>query len=94
MNVTLSPRFEAMIRDRIEHGDYADAADVVEEALLRMEQEDQAKLERLRAALKVGLDELDRGEGREYTSELRAEILANARRKIREGHRPDPDVCP
>jgi putative addiction module CopG family antidote len=40
MNITLSPRAEAMIRERIEHGDYADAADVVEEALLRMEQED------------------------------------------------------
>ena len=94
MNIMLSPRFEAMIRERIEHGDYADAADVVEEALLRMEREDQAKLERLRAALKVGIDQLERGEGREYTPKVHAEILANARRKIREGYQPDPDVCP
>lgn len=94
MNVTLSPRFDEMVRDWIEHGDFTDARDVVEEALLRMKRDDEAKLERLRAALQIGLDELDRGEGREYTPELRAEILANARRKIREGHRPDPDVCP
>jgi antitoxin ParD1/3/4 len=94
MNITLSPRFEAMIRARIEHGDYADAADVVEEALLRMEQEDQAKLERLRAALQLGLDDVANGRGREYTPEVRAEILANARRKIREGHQPDPEVIP
>jgi antitoxin ParD1/3/4 len=94
MNITLSPRFEAMIRERIERGDYADAADVVEEALLRMEQEDQAKLERLRAALQLGLDDVEAGRVREYTPEVRAEILANARRKVREGHRPDPDVVP
>ena len=94
MNVPVSPRFEAMIRARIEHGEYADATDVVEKALLRMEQEDQAKLERLRVALKAGLDDLDRGEGLEYTPEVHAEILANARRKIREGYQPDPDVCP
>jgi len=94
MNVTLSPRFEAMIRERIEHGDYADAADVIEEALLRMEKEDQAKLERLRAALKEGFDQLERGEGREFTPEVAAELWENARRKHREGHRPNPDVLP
>jgi antitoxin ParD1/3/4 len=94
MNVTLSPRFEAMIRDRIEHGDYADAADVVEEALLRMEQEDQAKLERLRAALQLGLDDIENGRVREFTPEVAAELWENGLRKFREGHRPSPDVLP
>ncbi len=95
--MTLNSRFDAMIQERIEHGDCADAADavdVVEDALRLLEEHDRLKLERLHAALQIGLDQLDRGEGREFTPDVSAEILANARRKVREGHRPDPDVCP
>ena len=94
MQVTLSPDLEAIVQGYVAGGDFPDASAVVAEALRLLEEHNRMKLERLRAALKVGFDQLERGEGREYTPEVHAEILANARRKIREGHQPDPDVCP
>lgn len=94
MNVSLTPRLEAMIRERVESGDYADASEVVAEALRLLAAQDQLKLERLRAALAIGLEQIERGEIRPYTPELRAEILESARRRFREGKLPHPDVLP
>ena len=44
--------------------------------------------------LKIGQDQIDRGEGRLYTPELRAEIRAEARRKLAAGDLPNDDVVP
>ena len=94
MSVTLSPHLEAIVRDHVATGDFADADEVVAEALRLLDEYNLVKLERLRAAVATGFEQIERGEGREYTPEVYAEILANARRKIREGHRPNPDVLP
>lgn len=94
MNVTLSAQFESMIQERVAGGDFVDATDVVEEALRRMESEDRAKLEQLRTAIKVGIDQVERGECREYTQEVHAEILANGLKKFRERRRLNLDVRP
>jgi antitoxin ParD1/3/4 len=100
VTLTLPPQFEAMIQEKVESGQFGDASEVVLEALRLLEEhdrelaEDQERLERLRAALTIGQEQLDRGEGRLYTPELRAEIRATARRKLAEGALPNDDVVP
>lgn len=59
MNISLTPRLEQMIREKIASGSYNSASEVVREALRLMELEDQIralKLERLREEIHKGLD--------------------------------------
>lgn len=57
MHISLTPKLEKMIRDKVESGDYNNASEVVREALRLMaaeEAEYQAKLQSLRALLEAG----------------------------------------
>jgi len=92
MNISLTPRLEAMIREKVESGLYNNSSEVVREALRLMEQEDALKRERLRAAIAVGMDEIARGEGVEYSPELMAEVDREVDRMVRDGDALDPDV--
>lgn len=94
MNITLTPELEAMIREKVESGHYSDSSEVVHEALRLLDQQEQLKREGLRAAIAVGMDEIARGEGVEYTPELRDKIRREADRMLRDGDALDPDVCP
>ncbi len=94
MTVTLTPRLEAFIRQQVESGRYADANEVVEEALRLLEDRD--RLDRLRAEVAKGFEQLDRGEGVLYTPELmerlKREADENARtgKPIRDAVKPPP----
>lgn len=92
MNVLVSPRFEALIRQKVESGPYSDAAKVVEEALTLLDNRD--RLQRLRQSLIEADEAIDHGEGLEWTPELMEQIRAEAEEKVRNGYRPDPDVWP
>ena len=92
MNISLTPRLEAMIREKVECGLYNNSSEVVREALRLMEQQDALKRERLRAAIAVGLDEIARGEGVEYTPELMADVDREVDRMLRDGDPLDRDV--
>lgn len=72
MNVNLTPQLEAMVRRKVEGGQYNNASEVVREALRLMQQRDEERdgLGRLRAAIAAAQEQFDRGEGREYTPEL------------------------
>jgi antitoxin ParD1/3/4 len=94
MNISLTPRLEAMIREKVESGLYNNSSEVVREALRLMEQEDALKRERLRAAIAVGMNEIARGEDVEYTPELMADVDREVDRMVRDGDALDPDVCP
>ena len=66
MNVSLTPRLEALVRRKVESGLYNSASEVVREALRLLEEHDRVKemkLEELRKEIQKGLDSLDRGEG-------------------------------
>jgi antitoxin ParD1/3/4 len=70
-SVDLTDRLDRFIEAGIASGRFSDASEVVREGLRLLEQreaEDDAKLEWLRAAVKQGLDEIDRGEGIEFDS--------------------------
>jgi len=64
MNVSLTPSLEQYVRDCASTKDYNNASEVVREAIrLHKQKEDerQLKLERLRKAIQVGIDDLEQG---------------------------------
>jgi len=65
MNVSLTPELEAFIQDQLSRGGYASASEVVREglrSLIRQEDRRRAELDRLRAEIRVGLAQAERGE--------------------------------
>ena len=93
VTVQLPADIETSIRQDVERGHFPDAGEVVREAM-RLLEEQERQLDELRAKLQVGLDELDRGEGIEWTPALREQIRREADEMYRRGELPDPDVCP
>lgn len=93
MSVSLTPQVEEQIRRLIESGQYPDADAVVRDAL-RLLEGHRTELDALRAKLQVGLDEADRGDVDEWTSELRERIRQDAQKRYLRGEQPDPDVVP
>ncbi len=66
MDVSLTPELEKLINDKIRSGLYSSANEVVSEALRLLYERDQIRereLEAVRAKIKRGVDQLDRGEG-------------------------------
>jgi antitoxin ParD1/3/4 len=65
-NVNLTDHFERLIEDAVASGEFQNASEVVRAGLRLLERQrlaDEAKLAALRAAIQVGIDQLDRGEG-------------------------------
>ncbi|MBA3414827.1 MAG: type II toxin-antitoxin system ParD family antitoxin, partial [Chloroflexia bacterium] len=89
MTVTLTPRIEAMVRQKLAAGAYGTADEVIEEAMRLLEQRDQ--LERLRASLDEADAELDRGEGIEWTPALMEQLAREGDALLLQGVTPDPD---
>ena len=85
MNIYLGKHFEAMIREKVASGRYANASEVVREALRQMEADDE-KLERLRAKIADADASFERGDYVEVT-DVRAfidEIMQRARERAKQ----------
>lgn len=67
MHISLTPELESRIKAKVETGLYNNASEVIREALRFMETHEdwihEIKLTRLREQLKIGIDQLERGEG-------------------------------
>jgi antitoxin ParD1/3/4 len=87
------PDIEASIRQKIERGRFPDVDEVLREAM-RLLDDQERRLDALRAKIQIGLDEADRGEMDEWTPELRERLWREADEMHRRGEQPDPDVCP
>ncbi|SPF53546.1 conserved hypothetical protein [Candidatus Sulfopaludibacter sp. SbA4] len=64
-NVNLTDHFDRFIEARVTSGRFSNASEVVREGLRLLEQrerEDKARLKWLRAAVKEGIDDIDRGD--------------------------------
>lgn len=71
MEISLTPELSHLVEAKLASGLYADAADVVRDALRRMESNEeviyQLKLAQLRQALTPGLEQAARGEFVEFS---------------------------
>jgi len=64
-NVNLTEHFDRFIKSGVKSGRFSNASEVVREGLRLLEQrqqEDKAKLQRLRAEVKEGFDDIERGD--------------------------------
>jgi len=93
MHINLSQEMEQYLQNKVGTGFYSNASEVVRDAIRRMREEDE-KLAALRAAVQVGDDQLDRGEGVPYTPERLATITEKALSSARHGKKVNPDVAP
>lgn len=65
-NINLTEHYDRFIEHTLATGEFQNASEVVRAALRlleRQQREEAAKLEVLRTAVQLGIDELDRGEG-------------------------------
>ena len=92
MNVNLTPRLEAMVRQKVDSGLYNNASEVVREALRLLEERE--RVQHLRSLLAVGLEQEQRGELFDLTPELIDGIDRRAEERFDRGELPNPDVCP
>ena len=70
-NINLTDHFDRFVAGEVESGRYGNASEVVREGLRLMErrkQEERARLNWLRGAVREGLDQIERGEGVELES--------------------------
>ena len=80
MRVSLNSELERFVHDQVKRGQYPTPSDVVRGALEVLKEQDEwiaQHADQLRAAVKVGLDELDRGQGEPWDP---AKIKAEGRR--------------
>jgi len=92
MNVSLNPELEALVRQKIESGDFSDEGAVLQEALLLLEKRD--RLRRLRASLDLADEQIDRGEGIEWSPDLLDQLTVEALENARLGKPISDDVRP
>jgi antitoxin ParD1/3/4 len=82
MDISISPELERYIAGKVAAGQFDSASDVVKGALEVMRDEETLTaddIEELRAEVAVGLEQLDRGEGKPWNVE---EIKAMVRRRL------------
>ena len=66
MNVSLTPELERFVDEKVQHGLYTSASEVVRDGLRLLNERDQernAKLDALRTAVAHGLAEVEQGKG-------------------------------
>jgi len=93
MHVNLSPEMEGFVKSKVETGFYGNATEVIRDALRRMQAEDN-RIAAWQAAVKIGDDQLARGEGIAYTPAVLESITESAIRTMHSGEPMDPDVLP
>ena len=77
MHVNLSPEMEGFIKTKVATGFYGNATEVIRDAIRRMQAEE-SRLAAWQAAIKIGDDQLDRGEGIVYTPQTLNDITQSA----------------
>ena len=71
MKVTLTKDLESLVRSKVRSGRYADASDVVRDALRRLEQEDDYEAPALESALLEGVRSPHRSYGESTLTRVR-----------------------
>ncbi len=93
MHVNLSPEMEGFIKTKVASGFYGNATEVIRDAIRRMQVEE-SRVAAWQAAIKVGDDQLNRGEGIAYTPETLNDITQSAISAMHSGTPMAADVLP
>jgi antitoxin ParD1/3/4 len=88
MQVSLTPDLERIVSESLASGEYESAHDVVGEALRLLRERDEQRrqeLETLRSAIRVGLEQLDRGEATVYDADSLKDLIEGIKARGRAG---------
>ncbi|MBA3450287.1 MAG: type II toxin-antitoxin system ParD family antitoxin [Chloroflexia bacterium] len=93
MDITLTPKAEAVIRQKVASGSYASADEAVEAAVMLLDESD--RLQHLRSLLREAERETREGKVLEWTPQLRRQLRQDAELMARQGIAPNPhDIQP
>jgi putative addiction module CopG family antidote len=92
MDIRLTPKSEELIRQKMSNGRCASASEVVEAAVLLLDERD--RFEYLRGLILEAEEDIESGRTLEWTPELHRQLRREAEEMMRRGIPPDPDVCP
>ena len=81
MNITLTPDLEKLVQEKVGRGDYENADALVQEAVHRLLEEDEADLDALRRKIRDADAEIDRGEGLEYDEHTTKDLAHDIQRR-------------
>jgi antitoxin ParD1/3/4 len=94
MHVRLSEVDENYIKGKVESGFYTSEHDVVRDAVRRMREEEE-RIARFQAAVRIGDEQIERGDTVPYSKELMEQIGQRAVQRAKQGKPIDnPDVLP
>ena len=94
MHVRFSEVDEHYIKGKVESGVYTSENEVVRDAVRRMREEDE-RIARFQAAVRIGDEQIERGETMPYSKELMEQIEQRAVQWAKQGKKIDnPDVIP
>ena len=94
MHIRLSEVDENYIKGKVESGFYTSENEVIRDAVRRMREEEE-RIARFQAAVRLGDEQIERGETVPYSQELMAQISQRAVQRARQGKKVDnPDVLP
>ena len=93
MHVNLSPEMEIFIKSKVTGGFYGNATEVIRDAIRRMQAEE-LRVAAWQAAIKIGNDQLDQGQGIEYGQAMLRDITKSAVDSLHDDRPGDPDVLP
>ena len=89
MNVSLTPKLEEFVSQKVASGMYASASEVIRDALRLLDDRDrlrQMRIEELRKELAIGIEQLERGEyttfDEDSLNEFFEEIKARGRERL------------
>jgi antitoxin ParD1/3/4 len=94
MHVRLSEVDENYIKGKVESGFYTSENEVVRDAVRRMREEEE-RIARFQAAVRIGDEQIERGDTVPYSKELMEQISQRAVQRAKQGKPIDnPDVLP
>ena len=86
MNVSLTPRLENFIKNKIKKGRYQSASEVVRDALRALEDREQDREQRLadlRKEVAIGLNDIKEGRYKTYTDATLKDLIEDVKREGR-----------
>ena len=93
LHVNLSPEMEGFIKSKVASGFNGNATEVIRDAVRRMQAEE-SRVAAWQAAIEVGDDQLNRGEGIAYTPQALNDIIQSAINTLHSGAPTDADALP
>ena len=85
MNVSLTPKLEELIHQKVSSGLYNSASEVVREGLRLLEEQDrlrEMRLEELRKEIAIGIEQADQGKTTPFDETMVEQIIADGRKRL------------